>query len=55
MRPYSVQLLPLLESGDIDYSFEYTSVIRQHGMEYVSLPPEINLGDPRLLDDRTPT
>jgi molybdate/tungstate transport system substrate-binding protein len=46
LRPYSVNLLPLLESGDIDYAFEYESVIRQHGLEYVSLPPEINLSDP---------
>jgi molybdate/tungstate transport system substrate-binding protein len=46
MRPYSVQLLPLLESGDIDYSFEYTSVARQHGMKYLSLRPEVNLSDP---------
>lgn len=46
LRPYSVNLLPLLESGDIDYAFEYESVIRQHGLKYVSLPPEINLSDP---------
>jgi len=46
VRPYSVQLLPLLQSGDIDYSFEYTSVAKQHGMKYLSLAPEVNLGDP---------
>ena len=46
MRPYSVELLPLLESGDIDYTFEYTSVARQHGMKYLSLAPEVNLSDP---------
>ena len=46
MRPYSVQLLPLLESGDVDYTFEYTSVARQHGMRYLSLAPEVNLKDP---------
>jgi molybdate/tungstate transport system substrate-binding protein len=46
LRPYSVNLLPLLESGDIDYAFEYESVIKQHGLKYISLPPEINLGDP---------
>lgn len=45
LRPYSVSLLPLLQSGDIDYAFEYESVIRQHGFKYISLPPEINLGD----------
>jgi molybdate/tungstate transport system substrate-binding protein len=46
VRPYSVQLLPLLGSGDIDYTFEYTSVAKQHGTKYLSLAPEVNLGDP---------
>jgi molybdate/tungstate transport system substrate-binding protein len=46
LRPYSVSLLPLLKSGDIDYAFEYESVIKQHGLEYVSLPSEIALDDP---------
>lgn len=46
VRPYSVQLMPLLESGEIDYSFEYRSVAEQHGMKYVTLPPELNLSDP---------
>jgi molybdate/tungstate transport system substrate-binding protein len=50
LRPYSVNLLPLLRSGDIDYAFEYESVIKQHGLEYVSLPPEIALGDPDYAD-----
>ncbi len=45
IRPYSVNLLPLLESGDLDYAFEYESVIKQHGLESVSLPPEVGLGD----------
>ncbi|MBN1319645.1 MAG: tungstate ABC transporter substrate-binding protein WtpA, partial [Thermoleophilia bacterium] len=45
MRPFSVNLLPLLKSGDVDYAFEYESVARQHGLEYVSLPPEIDLSD----------
>ncbi len=50
MRPYSVQLLPLLESGDIDYCFEYASVATQHGMESVSLPAQVNLADEALND-----
>ena len=44
VRAYSIQLVALLESGDLDYAFEYESVIKQHGLESVSLPPELNLG-----------
>jgi molybdate/tungstate transport system substrate-binding protein len=51
LRPYSVNLLPLLSTGDIDYAFEYESVIKQHGLEYVPLPPQINLGDPAYAAD----
>jgi molybdate/tungstate transport system substrate-binding protein len=45
MRGASVQLLGLLESGDIDYAFEYQSVSRQHDLDFLALPPEINLSD----------
>jgi molybdate/tungstate transport system substrate-binding protein len=44
VRGGSIQLLALLESGDIDYAFEYESVIEQHGLQMLSLPDEINLG-----------
>ncbi len=43
MRPKSVQLIALLESGDMDYAFKYRSVAVQHGLEFVELPGEINL------------
>jgi len=45
MRPKSVELIALLESGDLDYAFEYSSVAQQHNLKYVELPPEINLSD----------
>jgi molybdate/tungstate transport system substrate-binding protein len=45
MRPKSVDLIALLETGDLDYAFEYSSVAQQHNLEYVELPPEINLSD----------
>ena len=44
IRGASIQLIALLESGDLDYAFEYESVIRQHGLAWISLPDEINLG-----------
>jgi molybdate/tungstate transport system substrate-binding protein len=50
MRPKSVELIALLESGDLDYAFEYTSVAAQHGLNYVKLPTEINLSDENFKD-----
>ena len=44
LRGASMELLALLQSGDIDYAFEYESVIRQHGLQMLALPDELNLG-----------
>ena len=44
LRGASIQLVALLESGDLDYAFEYESVIRQHGLGMLRLPDEENLG-----------
>ena len=46
LRGSSVMLISLLQSGEIDYALEYESVIQQHGFQMVSLPPELNLGEP---------
>ncbi len=43
VKPKSVDLLYLLESGDLDYAFEYRSVAEQHGFGYIELPTEIDL------------
>lgn len=48
LRGGSVQLIALLESGDLDYAFEYESVTQQHKLEMVKLPAEVNLGDSEL-------
>ena len=46
MRGSSVALIALLQSGEVDYAFEYDSVIRQHGFERLELPDSLNLGNP---------
>ncbi len=50
LRGASIQLVALLESGDLDCAFEYESVARQHGLEYVRLPAAVDLGDPARRD-----
>ncbi|MEW6402902.1 MAG: tungstate ABC transporter substrate-binding protein WtpA [Chloroflexota bacterium] len=45
LRGASIQLIALLESGDLDYAFEYESVIQQHGLKMMGLPAEIDLGE----------
>jgi molybdate/tungstate transport system substrate-binding protein len=50
MRPKSVDLIALLESGDLDYAFEYSSVALQQNLNYIELPPEINLSDVAFED-----
>jgi len=43
IRPKEVDLLALLESGSIDYTFLYKSVAIQHKLKFIALPDEINL------------
>jgi molybdate/tungstate transport system substrate-binding protein len=51
LRGGSIMLIALLESGDIDYAFEYESVVRQHGLEMVALPETVNMGNAELEAD----
>lgn len=44
LRGASIELIALLESGDLDYAFEYESVILQHGLKILELPAALNLG-----------
>ena len=50
IRPKETDLLALLETHTIDYIFIYRSVAVQHGLEFLPLPPEINLQDPALTE-----
>jgi molybdate/tungstate transport system substrate-binding protein len=46
LRGASMQVIALLQSGDVDYAFEYESVIQQDGLGLVQLPDSLNLGSP---------
>lgn len=50
VRGSSVVLLGILESGDIDYAFEYKSVAQQRDLYFIEFPPEINLGSNAFRD-----
>lgn len=48
VRPKSADLVALLQSGNLDYAWEYESVARSVGLSFVRLPAAIDLGDPAL-------
>lgn len=48
VRQKAIELVAMVESGAMDYAFEYKSVAVQHNLSYVELPKEINLMDPAL-------
>jgi len=50
VRPKETDLLGLLEAGAFDYLFIYKSVAKQHGLKYINLPPQINLGDKKYAN-----
>jgi molybdate/tungstate transport system substrate-binding protein len=50
MRGNAAELAGLLALGELDYIFEYESLARSHGFRYVTLPREVDLGDPALAE-----
>src|SRR5215211_1559511 len=46
VRPNAAEVAALLAAGELDYIYDYQSVAEANGFSYVSLPDEINLGDP---------
>jgi len=50
IRPKSVELVSLLESGHMDYAWEYLSVAVQHHLKYVTLDKHLDLSDVALND-----
>jgi len=49
-RPKETELIALLQSGELDYAFQYRSIARQHNLRFVELPPQINLADIQYQD-----
>ncbi|RLB28887.1 MAG: tungstate ABC transporter substrate-binding protein WtpA [Deltaproteobacteria bacterium] len=45
IRPKSVELVSLLQTGNMDYAWEYRSVAVQHELKFVELADQINLGN----------
>ncbi|MCH8120782.1 MAG: tungstate ABC transporter substrate-binding protein WtpA [Planctomycetes bacterium] len=50
IRPKEVDLLALLEVGELDYIFTYRSVAEQHELKYIRLADEINLKRAEFAD-----
>ncbi|MBN2688709.1 MAG: tungstate ABC transporter substrate-binding protein WtpA [Deltaproteobacteria bacterium] len=50
IRPKAVELVSLLQTGNMDYAWEYLSVAVQHRLKYIMLPDEINLGNYKFDD-----
>lgn len=48
IRPKSVELISLLQSGNMDYAWEYISVAVQHGLKYIVLDDHLNLSQHRM-------
>jgi molybdate/tungstate transport system substrate-binding protein len=45
IRPNAAELAALLASGELDYIYEYQSVAEANGFRFITLPPQIDLGD----------
>jgi molybdate/tungstate transport system substrate-binding protein len=46
IRPHNIDLISLLQSGELDYYFGYASDARLGRLRYLALPAEINFSDP---------
>jgi molybdate/tungstate transport system substrate-binding protein len=47
VRAKEVDLVALVQAGELDYVWQYESVARATGLQYLRLPSEVDLGSPR--------
>lgn len=50
IREKSVELVSFVQEGGLDYAFEYSSVAKQHGLNYLELPVTIDLSSADYAD-----
>jgi molybdate/tungstate transport system substrate-binding protein len=50
IREKSVDLVTFVQEGGLDYAFEYSSVAKQHGLEFLELPESIDLSSGNYKD-----
>lgn len=50
IRDKSVDLVELVKAGELDYAFEYRSVAVQNGLDFVDLPPQVDLSSVEYMD-----
>jgi molybdate/tungstate transport system substrate-binding protein len=50
IREKSVDLVTFVQEGGLDYAFEYSSVAKQHGLNYLELPVTIDLSSADYAD-----
>lgn len=50
IRPKETDLIALMQTGDMDYQFQYLSIAKQHNLKVLELPPQINLSSVQYKD-----
>ncbi len=55
VRSKAVELISLLQTGNMDYAWEYRSVAVQHNLKFIEMPDEINLGNDKFDNEYAQT
>jgi molybdate/tungstate transport system substrate-binding protein len=50
IRPKEADLIALVQAGELDYAWSYYSIAKTAGLQYVRLPPDVDLSDPSKAD-----